>query len=414
MRTAEADQLLDVILRKESLVIHFQPICSVRAKQVVGVEALCRCSDPATGRLVALDPLVQSATRRGLSIEVDRLFRRKALEAFAPLHRKSPNLALFVNFNASIVDEGVVGSGHFVELADRNNVNPGNIVIEIIESRVRNEAALRIFAAEQRKNGFLFAVDDVGAGHSNLQRIALIEPDVLKVDKTLVRGIDTQQYKQQLFAALVSMGHRLGAIVVAEGVETQAEALTTLNNGADLVQGYYVHAPGPLGAQDLESASLGLEPLAATFRENLTHALQIKQDEALESSHIAAIVRESLEEESPASFGQRLTQMIGTFDSVECAYVLGAQGRQISPTVCNPNKTGWRSQFIFRPAESGTDHSLKEYYAALANGVQSHLTQPYVSLATGRLGRTHSSRFTQASGSVYILCLDFDLDAWKF
>ena len=94
-----------------------------------------------------------------------------------------------------------------------------------------------------RQRGFLVVLDDVGAGHSNLDRIPLIRPDIIKIDRSLITGVDADFYKQETFKSLVSLSRRIGALVVAEGIETEREAVAALELGADLLQGYFLGRP---------------------------------------------------------------------------------------------------------------------------------------------------------------------------
>jgi hypothetical protein len=92
---------------------------------------------------------------------------------------------------------------------------------------------------------------------------------------------------------------------------------------------------------------------------------------------------------------------------VECMYCLDAQGRQITETVFSGAHPPAPARFIFRPAPPGADHSLKEYYVRLMNGAAEHLTDPYVSQATGRLCRTLSIRCAGSAAESLIVCTDF-------
>ena len=85
----------------------------------------------------------------------------------------------------------------------------------------------------------LIALDDMGTGYSNLERIASIKPDIIKLDRSLIQDIDREYHKQELFDFFLKLAHKIGVFVVVEGIETEAEALSCLERGADLVQGFY-------------------------------------------------------------------------------------------------------------------------------------------------------------------------------
>jgi len=116
-----------------------------------------------------------------------------------------------------------VGSGHLLKQVRQFNLNPNNVAIEIIESRVNDTGALNEFISRHREYGFLFALDDIGSGYSNLDRITITEPDLLKIDRSLISQIDINYHKQEVLKSLVNLARRIGALVVAEGVEREED-----------------------------------------------------------------------------------------------------------------------------------------------------------------------------------------------
>jgi EAL domain-containing protein (putative c-di-GMP-specific phosphodiesterase class I) len=97
-----------------------------------------------------------------------------------------------------------------------------------------------------RERDVRIAIDDAGAGYASLRHILRLTPDVIKLDMTLVRGIDTDTARAALASSLVSFASRVGATIVAEGVETQAELDTLADLGVDAVQGFLLARPGEL------------------------------------------------------------------------------------------------------------------------------------------------------------------------
>jgi EAL domain-containing protein (putative c-di-GMP-specific phosphodiesterase class I) len=92
--------------------------------------------------------------------------------------------------------------------------------------------------------GFRLAIDDLGAGYSGLSSLAEVEPEVVKLDMTLVRGIEAEPTKRKVVHAVCALGRDLGIKVIAEGVETSAERDALLELGCDLLQGFFFARPG--------------------------------------------------------------------------------------------------------------------------------------------------------------------------
>ncbi len=95
-----------------------------------------------------------------------------------------------------------------------------------------------------RALGYRIAIDDLGAGYAGLTSFAQLEPEVVKVDMSLVRGIDSSAVKQKLVRSIIALCTELGIQLVAEGIETAAERDMLINLGADLCQGYLFAKPG--------------------------------------------------------------------------------------------------------------------------------------------------------------------------
>ena len=96
-----------------------------------------------------------------------------------------------------------------------------------------------------RNRGFRIAIDDLGAGYAGLSSFALLEPEFVKLDMTLIRDIDTSSVKQKLVKSIASMCKDMGLFVIAEGVETPGERDSVIDLGCELLQGYLFARPGP-------------------------------------------------------------------------------------------------------------------------------------------------------------------------
>ena len=154
------------------------------------------------------------------------------------------------------------------------NLLPRNIAVEFLEARFEDVGRFGALADALREHGFLVVLDDVGAGHSNLDRIPLFRPDVIKIDRSLISGVGDDFYKQETLKSLVSLSRRIGALVVAEGIETEAEAIVALELGADLLQGYFLSRPQPATAfDDGVRVARGIEKLAQRFKNHMVAAI---------------------------------------------------------------------------------------------------------------------------------------------
>ena len=212
----------------------FQPIVSWSGKSVTAYEALMR-----TTYRDLCSPLEILKTAEILD-EMPTL-GRKTRGQVAEVMRAHPNLpGMFVNL-------------HVLDLADDDLYSPhaplsefaSHIHLEITERMALEKISdIRQRVAHLRRLGYRIAVDDLGEGYSGLNSFALLEPDIVKLDMSLIRGIDTTPTKRKMVHALASMCRELETPLVAEGVETESELKVLIELGADLFQGYFFAKPG--------------------------------------------------------------------------------------------------------------------------------------------------------------------------
>lgn len=402
--TAEATTIQEIIER-EWIGTAFHSLVSIKRRSLLGVEALARCTAP--GEDIPPQELFRMAHEAGCLLELDRLCRRKALEAFAPIHAKNRGLILSLNVDGHAIDSDVARSCYLLHKVKEYGINPNNVLIEIVESRARDTKALADFVASYRKHGFLIALDDVGAGHSNLDRIPLLKPDVLKLDRSLVSGVDRHMTRLEVVKSFVQMASRLGSLALAEGVERQEDILCLLEAGVDVFQGFYFGRPARQ-MPPAETIAERIEYLATKFRINATERFAAQK--ALYARHDALVhgMCEQLALLGSIGLDQALTGFIDENSQIECLYVLSMKGVQVSDTVCNPSKLRKRKRFIYEPARLGADHSLKEYYLPLRAGLPKFTTPPYISLASGNRCITISAAYKDRDNRSCILCADID------
>ena len=391
------------LIETESINMHFQPIISVDQKKIMGFEALCR----GTGEFAGVPPdyMFTMADKKGLLVELDRLCRRKAFAAFSQSpHRDS---YLFINFNAAIIDKGVVGSMVLYDMVMKNNLHPHNIVIEIVESKVKDIASLKKFIAFYRELGFIIALDDIGCAYSNLERISILKPDILKIDRSILTDIHQEYHKREILKSLVNLGKAIGAMIIGEGLEKEEEALTTLHIGVDMLQGYYIQKPMLLEQMSMEKVNESKDYLAHRYKTatlERTRRAQLQRQKHRET--IETISRNFINRDF-SRFSLIAEDILRTTPDMECVYFLDQHGIQASPTFFPKSRKIILKSTIFRPGDIGTDHSMKDYFYQLQNSQTPFFrTCPYLSKATGNLCITLSAEVIDNQQRRFILCLD--------
>ncbi len=398
------------VLHHDRLVPYFQPILSARQRTILGIEALARLPLP-DGTVVGAPWLFHCAEAEGLLPELEGRCRDKAIERFAQLPHRRDDQVLFVNLGSWATLDHTAVVERLTQHVRRAGVSPKQIAIEILEDRIDDLDRLRQLVEGLRRQGFLLVLDDVGSGHSNLDRVPLLKPDILKIDRSLISQIDADFHKQETLKSLVGLSRRIGALVVAEGIETEREAIVALELGADLLQGYLLGRPEarPTVLRDGSAhPRMGIQSLADAFKRYMVKKINHGK---LQHRRFNILLNEMLCHLASAEvdrFESLLQAAIGAYPTVECVYVLDGAGIQVTDTIWNPTLRRREDGSIFKPAPKGTDHSLKEYYYILLDvELQKYTTDPYVSFASGNISRTISTYFRDAcNNSLYVLCID--------
>jgi len=231
MSTSEPVELLSLenIIRDRNLKVVFQPILELSTNKPFAYEALVRCPVPG---FQAPPVLFEKAIHAGLVGELGRAIRMLSVDG-------CPTYPLFLNVHPVELE-----TGWLVRPDDGIFVHEHPVFLEITESVPLTHAdTCAGMLRELRGKGMNVAVDDLGAGYSNLRYIADLAPEIVKLDRELVRElrVDTRRFK--LVKHLVTMCEDLGARVVAEGIETEDELEAVRAAGVHLGQGYLIARP---------------------------------------------------------------------------------------------------------------------------------------------------------------------------
>lgn len=221
-----------------ALTMAFQPIVDAGSREVFAYEALVRGpAGQSAGEILAL-------VNRDNAQDFDRRCRVTALEMAAQLGLKESRAALSINFMPNAMDDPGAGTRRAAAAAQALGFDADRIIFEFTESEaVYDHDHLGRIVAAYRKAGFRTAIDDFGAGYSGLSLLAKFQPDIVKLDMELVRGIDADRVRRSIVAAVRRLCDDLGIVLVAEGIETVGEYSALRDLGVSLLQGYLFARP---------------------------------------------------------------------------------------------------------------------------------------------------------------------------
>ena len=237
---------LPAALRSSEIEVHFQPTVELAANRCVVLEALARWHHPEYGH-ISPSEFVPLAEQYGLGIPLVKRVTTDALAACS--HWRAEGLARTVAVNVSprtLVDPtflGVVAAA----LAD-SGLPPDALAFELTENALAGSISdVRAGLARLDAIGVKVAIDDFGTGYSSLAYLRRLPVHAIKLDRAFADGLGAETANDAIVSLTANLGHRLGLVVIAEGVETAQQFEALRRHGCDVAQGYWICRPGPVG-----------------------------------------------------------------------------------------------------------------------------------------------------------------------
>jgi len=230
---------LTEIVGKRLLTAIFQPIVAMKQGSIVGYEGLIR--GPSNSPLHSPLNLFKAADHYHLSLEVEQLCRQVVLETFAGLRLPGK---LFLNVSPECLLQPRFKPGVTLAQMHTLGLSPEQVIIELTENQPTYDyELLREAAVHYRSMGFQIAIDDLGEGFSSLRLWSELRPDYVKIDMHFVQGINQDPVKLHFVRSIQQMAESSDCLVIAEGIETQAELMIVKDLGIAFGQGYFIGRP---------------------------------------------------------------------------------------------------------------------------------------------------------------------------
>jgi EAL domain-containing protein (putative c-di-GMP-specific phosphodiesterase class I) len=232
---------IDRLIENSSIQTHYQPIVKVENEsiQIIGHELLSRGLDE-NGELIPPFKMFEAARIRNRTFALDRVCRMQSIRNASAVKDQ----LIFINFipTAIYVPEHCLSTTF--ALIKQLNIKPEQVVFEVVETdEVEDLEHLKSILNYYRAHGFKYALDDVGVGFNNVEKLVQMEPDIVKLAFEFTNGVCEDTEKQEVAQSVLTIAHKMNALALAEGVE-KAEDLRFLKEmGYDLFQGYYFSKP---------------------------------------------------------------------------------------------------------------------------------------------------------------------------
>lgn len=389
-----------------ALTSHFQPIFSLAHRRVVGYEALLRGTMP-DGTPVSPPELFA----RCQSVEEQTALDVAACELHAGSFARFPRQAqwLFLNVDASIFSSGnaMSASQRLLQVCRQSGLAPHQIVVEILETAIDDHVDLEAQVRELKAQGFLLALDDFGAGHSNFDRVFTLAPTLVKLDRSVVVKAAQSQTVRRVTTQMVSLLHECGALVLMEGIERREEAVIALDSDTDFVQGYFFGRPA---AQLLPPAHTCAE-IEETWAlcGDRWHEQRREYRDRLQP-YVQAMVHACAGMQAGASLAEACAAFLGLRNADVC-YLLDASGHQVGTNLFSGGHgpvLAERDAFAPLRDTTGARWSRRPYFRrALGETGVVQVTRPYRTMQSLSMCITLSVGF-ERDGQRLIICGDME------
>ncbi len=382
-----------------SLDSHYQPIISLTHQRVVGFEALMRPSREG----VPCSPLdLFAQCQNSLAItRLDRLSRALHLLNFNLLD--SDGCWLFLNIRGEEIRKSNMDAQQVKHTLALHGFQPQQIVLEILEDAVHDEMLLAEFVQEFRQAGFLVAIDDFGTGQSNFDRIWKINPNIVKLDRSMIRNAQQQSRARRIFPRLVSLLRETESLVLIEGVENEEEALLAMDTEADMVQGYFFARPSMTGS-DRPDLPMQISRLHHQYAKQQKTGRQVFHSQLVtfESMLTACADLIKLGHNFEDSC-QALVKQLGC----RRIFLLNEEGYQVTHTMSSEHSINTNHYHPLKQAQGANWARRKYFQRAIEAPGRVYISRPYLALPDASIDVTFSMAFNIGNQTL-VLCCDVD------
>ena len=397
------------IIEQKSIKILFQPILSPLEPLQLNIECFLRGVDTDTGEIIMPLCLIEEAKKHDLGLELDQVVVEIAFKRFKPICDAYPRAFLNININTSIFTEEKK-SKFIIGFANSIGIPTNHVIIDLGFTDLEPESSKLVleFIQEHRKAGFCISLDDIGRDYSNLDKVLLFNPDIIKINHCLIEKMENGNYRKNFIRHITDIAHDMAILIVSTCIEDIETLVDCVANGSQLVQGFHL---APLGEYDYDDL---VEILHQMDYQRITHMLKATIDEQprVVIDNILNFLRDLrplMKDFSLTRVEEYAKYFMKEFPFVESGCILDQDGVQKIPMYVNKENFGNRNPELFGFYGIGSDHSQFEYFERLKSlPFDEWVTEPYRSKLTNQVCATLSFRHRAEEGKSLIVVLNID------
>lgn len=398
------EQAVVDLVQSKAVATFFQPLVSISTKTIVGFEAFSRGG----GAACAIDSgmLFHDGLSPDVMVDVDRLCREKAFTQFKPIHDNHAAMLLFVNINPNIFPHVQKGSDVLAKQVAASGVAPENLVLECPNTTPYVDDVAG-YVRQYGEMGYKACLDNCCIDDAFGQILSYVRPNFVKINRTFFANDERKEYSANALSALLEIADRIGATVVAQGVESEEESIRLLSAGVHLQQGYYYTKDE--NAKTTDPAKMFFQKIIDTYDKYKVVKREVvrrkKERFAATFSNVTSICSK-FSNMSEDRFNDACTTLVHNVEDVISLFVLNNNGEQITDRAHARGDKSTINSAAILGMQKGMDHSVQDYVMYLDMGYEKFVTQPFTSHFTGENACIISRPFFNAEGLRYMVCIE--------
>ncbi|MEA1990489.1 MAG: EAL domain-containing protein [Pseudomonadota bacterium] len=384
-----------VEIEGKSLYSVFQPIYSFSNQACIGAEVLVRGKSIVTEANIPINECLREP--QGMS-KVD--FARQLNRMHLMNWKQSKPSQSWVFLNLDFHNVHSLDDLCLKEILDQLDFSGHEIVVEVVESEIKDEQLFENIVSILRDLGCLIALDDFGAGHSNVDRIWKAQPDIVKLDRQVLLEATKSLRSQSILRNLTKLIQQSGSVSLLEGIETQEQAMLAMHVGVDLVQGFYFATP----EETFSHLKKGEDLVKDVTERYPEYANEKKFVENIQKRGYEALFDRLTELISAEEIETEMTK-VSAMSFVKRFFILDMEGYQISEE-SEVSGFSTKKHDLLKKGKGLCWKNRRYFVKALDRPMELYVSEPYRSLIDMQLCLTVSKIITLKSGERFVACFD--------
>lgn len=396
-------ELLQKVLKQGEVQTFYQPVVAVDRMTIIGFEAYARGA-LADDQVIKPQVLFDQCHDLDTLLHMDRLCRESALRNFQSIFRTHPNMLLFLNINITALKAKSMEINTLQEQVEEYGYDPRHVVIEVEEKLIDDDAPMELLTY-YKNLGMHFSIDDVGTSGYALDKMFLVRPGFIKLNRNFLSEVKQKPYKADVLASLQKAAQSIGAVVVGKGVEKEEDAFALLDNKVMLQQGYYYTKTKDDNEKDATKIfKAKIMDVNHRYKESMSMSIRKKKATFEDYHKLMSKLLFKVEKETAKEFPARCRAMIQSEESIMGLFILNDQGLVVSNRFLRYQDNDAPK---LREERATKNYSLSDFFVHLRTGFEKFVTPPFSSPLTRQQHCIIARRFLNVEGREFVMCLEF-------